>query len=91
MAHNVDKTLISIKKAKSLLEKIIKMLDKGQYCIDIVQQNLAVIGLMKSANLSLLEGHVNNCIKNACLSGKKKDIEQKMDELLKVVKTAQNK
>jgi len=91
MAQNTSKTLIAVKKAKSSLEKIIKMLDEGKYCIDVIQQNLAVIGLIKSANLSLLEGHVNHCIKNACLGGKKKDVEEKMDELLKVVKTAQNK
>jgi CsoR family transcriptional regulator, copper-sensing transcriptional repressor len=91
MAQNTDKTLIAIKKAKSSLEKIIKMLEDGKYCIDVIQQNLAVIGLIKSANLSLLEGHVNNCVKNACKVGKGKKIDEMMDELLRVVKTAQNK
>jgi len=91
MAHNTDKTLIAIKKAKSSLDKIIKMLEDGKYCIDVIQQNLAVIGLIKSANLSLLEGHVNNCVKNACKSGKGKKIDEMMEELLRVIKTAQNK
>jgi CsoR family transcriptional regulator, copper-sensing transcriptional repressor len=91
MAHNTEKTIVAVKKAKSLLEKIIKMLDEGKYCIDVIQQNLAVIGLIKSANLSLLEGHVNHCIKDACKQGKGKKLDEMMDELLTVVKTAQNK
>ena len=91
MAHNQNKTLIAMKKAKTSVEKIIKMIEEDRYCIDVIQQNLAVIGLLRSANTSLLEGHIDHCIKNACMNGKKKDIEEKMDELLKVVKTAQNK
>lgn len=49
------KQLIAFKKAKSLLEKIITMTEKDEYCIDIVQQNLAVIGLLKNINLQLLD------------------------------------
>jgi len=52
------KTLIGLKKARTLLEKIIKMSEDDKYCIDIIQQNLAVIGLIKSANITLLESHL---------------------------------
>jgi DNA-binding FrmR family transcriptional regulator len=38
-----DKSLIALKKAKTSLEKVIKMLEDEKYCIDIIQQNLAVI------------------------------------------------
>ena len=43
-------SLINFKKSKSLIEKIIKMVQDNEYCIDIMQQNLAVIGLLKSAH-----------------------------------------
>jgi len=49
------KQLIAFKKARSLLDKIITMAEKDEYCIDIVQQNLAVIGLLKNINLQLLD------------------------------------
>ncbi len=45
------KTLINFKKANSLIAHVIKMLERNEYCIDIMQQNLAVIGLLKSAKL----------------------------------------
>jgi CsoR family transcriptional regulator, copper-sensing transcriptional repressor len=56
---------INFKKAKSLIAKIEDMIKKKEYCIDIMQQNLAVIGLLKSAHQQLLEKHLNSCFKNA--------------------------
>lgn len=55
MKQSNQKNLIALKKAKSLLEKIITMVETDKYCIDIVQQNLAVIGLVKNINLQLLD------------------------------------
>jgi DNA-binding FrmR family transcriptional regulator len=43
MSDSKSKALISIKKAKSSLEKIEKMIQEDKYCIDIIQQNLSVI------------------------------------------------
>lgn len=62
------KSLIALKKARSLLDKIIEMEQNNTYCIDIVQQNLAVIGLLKSTNLNLLEGHLQCCFVDAAKS-----------------------
>lgn len=91
MTHNKEKVMIAMKKAKTSLEKVINMIEGNKYCIDVIQQSLAVIGLLKSANMTLLEGHVDHCVKNACKSGKNKDIEEKMGELIRVLKIAQTK
>lgn len=91
MTHNSDQVLVALKKAKTSLDKILTMVEEDTYCIDVIQQNLAVIGLMKSANLLLLEGHMNNCIKNAVKEKDEKRVDEMMVELLKVVKIAQNK
>ena len=87
MSEN-NKTLISYKKAKSLLEKIITMMEKGEYCIDIMQQNLAVIGLLKSAHQMLMEGHLNTCFKNAMKTSNEARKQKMIDEILKVSKWA---
>ncbi|MFA5420435.1 MAG: metal-sensing transcriptional repressor [Patescibacteria group bacterium] len=86
-----QKTIITLKKAKSLNSKVIEMLESDKYCIDIIQQNLAIIGLLKSANLSLLEGHLGCCVTDAAIAKDKKRLGEMMNEILKVVKTAQNK
>jgi DNA-binding FrmR family transcriptional regulator len=51
MKHDQDqktKKLIAIKKTRSLIDKIAQMVEKDEYCIDIMQQNLAAIGLMRN-------------------------------------------
>lgn len=86
-----QKAVITLKKANSLTKKVLKMTEEDKYCIDIIQQNLAVIGLLKSANSTLLEGHLGCCVTTAAKEGDEKKIDIMMGEILKVVKTAQNK
>lgn len=57
--------ITTIKKAHGHLENIVKMVGNKEYCVDILQQNLAVIGLLKSANEKLLEHHLVSCFANA--------------------------
>jgi CsoR family transcriptional regulator, copper-sensing transcriptional repressor len=86
-----QKVLIWLKKARTSLDKIIKMVEDDKYCIDIIQQNLAVIWLLKSANMNLLESHMNCCVKNAFNSKDEVQIDEKIWELVKVLKLAQDK
>jgi len=89
MSQNNAKTLINFKKAKSHIEKIIQMIENGDYCIDVMQQNLAVIGLLKSAHHMLMEGHLNTCFKNAMKASNNEKRKQEMIlEILKVSKIA---
>lgn len=80
------KISINFKKAQSLLTKIIQMSDEKAYCINIMQQNLAAIGLLKSANQQLLQGHLNSCFKKAMATNNEKLKQQMIDEILKVTK-----
>ena len=86
LGENKDKVLISFKKAQGSILKIIKMIEKEEYCIDIMQQNLAVIGLLRSAHETLMEGHLNSCFKNAMVSKNEKKKQEMTDEILKVTK-----
>ena len=86
-----QKTAIALKKAGTLLTKVQKMNAEKEYCIDIIQQNLAVIGLLRSANESILEGHFTSCFKTAIQSGDTKKQDEMIQELLKVMRTAQKK
>lgn len=86
MKNKKQDILINFKKAHTLLGKIIKMVEDDRYCIDVMQQNLAVIGLLKSAHQMLMEKHLNTCFKSAMATkngGKKQNMIQ---EILKVTK-----
>lgn len=90
MTKKQDKAIVALKKARSSIDKVIKMIEKNESEIDTIQQSLAAIGLLKSANLQLLENYLNSSIvewKN--LSSNK--IEKIIDNITKVVRTAQNK
>lgn len=88
MTNQKEKILINFKKAKTLLGKIIKMIEEDKYCIDIMQQNLAVIGLLKSAHQMLMENHLNTCFKKAFESKDEKKKKEMIKEILKVTKLA---
>ncbi|MFH1561612.1 MAG: metal-sensing transcriptional repressor [Patescibacteria group bacterium] len=84
MTKYKDKTLINLKKAQSSVGKIIKMVEDGHYCIDVMQQNLAVIGLLKSAHQMLMENHLGTCFKKAMETGSQKKKQEMTEEILRV-------
>ena len=86
MDNKKQKALINFKKASSLTNKIIEMMEDNKYCIDIMQQNLAVIGLLKSAHQMLMENHLNTCFKKAMATTNEKRKQEMIDEILKVSK-----
>lgn len=86
MTNQKQKTLINFKKAQSLVSKIIKMIENDVYCIDIMQQDLAVIGLLKSAHQMLMEGHLGSCFKKAMATRNEKRKREMIKEILKVTK-----
>jgi len=83
--NNKQKKLIALKKANSLIEKIIKMVEDDKYCIDIMQQNLAVIGLLKSFHQLVLENHLQTCFKKGMESNSEKKKIEIIDEVIKVI------
>ena len=86
MTTQKEKTLINFKKARSLISKIIKMVEANEYCIDIMQQNSAVIGLLKPAHQMLMEKHLNTCFKTAMETKNEKRKREMTQEILKVTK-----
>ncbi len=86
MTNQKEKNLINFKKARGLILKIIKMVEANEYCIDIMQQNSAVIGLLKSAHQMLMENHLNTCFKTAMGTKNEKRKREMTQEILKVTK-----
>lgn len=78
--------IIALKKAQSHLGRVIKMVEEKEYCIDILQQNLAVIGLLRSANNKLFEKHLNSCFINVMKGTNEKRKKEMIEEILKINK-----
>jgi len=86
MNTSKKETLTNFKKAQSHLTKIAKMVENDEYCIDIMQQVLAVIGLLKSAHQMLMESHLNTCFKKAMETKNEKRKREMTQEILRVTK-----
>jgi DNA-binding FrmR family transcriptional regulator len=79
-----EKALVAFKKTHSLISRIIEMIEEDKYCIDIMQQNLAAIGLLRSAHMKIMESHLNNCVKKAMQADDKKRQDEMIHEILTV-------
>lgn len=88
MKPSHDKILLNFKKAQSHLTTIIEMLEADKYCIDIMQQNLAVLGLLKSAHQMLMENHLHSCFSHAMKTNNSTHQQDMVEEILKVTKMA---
>ncbi len=86
MKNNKQDTLINFKKGHTLLGKVAKMVENDEYCINIMQQNLAVIGLLKSAHQMLMENHLNTCFKKAIETKNGKRKQDMIQEILGVAR-----
>lgn len=86
MTKQKEKALINFKKANTLMKRIINMVEEDRYCIDIMQQNLAAVGLLRSAHQMLMENHLNTCFKHAMDTQNEKQKQEMTQEILKLTK-----
>lgn len=89
MKSEKQKALINLRKTRGLLDKIIQMAERDEYCIDIMQQNLAAIGLLKSVNQTLMENHLYNCFSSAMNSNNDDRKNMMINEILTISKLSQ--
>jgi len=76
-------TLRRLKIVEGHLKKIIEMVDADEYCIDVLQQSLAVQSALKGVDALILDKHLKKCVADAFKKGKKIK-EKSIGELLKV-------
>lgn len=65
MNEERKKAFNNLKTVRGQLDGIIRMLEEERYCIDISNQVMASIALLKKANLHILTGHLHTCVKQA--------------------------
>jgi DNA-binding FrmR family transcriptional regulator len=68
------------------IRKVIEMVEKDKYCIDVLQQSLAVQNALKRVDELILDSHLHSCIIRAFQ--KKGKREKAIRELLSILKKA---
>lgn len=62
----------------------LKMLEEGRYCIDIIQQNQAVIAALKKVNELILRNHLDTCVTTAIKGKSETERKRVLDELVEI-------
>lgn len=89
--ENKRKIIIALRKAKTSIEKILAQVEnEDTQCFPVIQQNLAVVGLLKSVNTLMLESHMAREMSRRAGSSSK-HMKTLQEEILKIIKISQNK
>jgi DNA-binding FrmR family transcriptional regulator len=63
-----------------------RMIDDGEYCIDIITQIQAARSALQSVSKIILEKHLKHCVASAIGSRDKAAIDEKLEEIMTVIK-----
>ena len=72
-----------LKISKGHLEKVIRMVDEDEYCIDIVHQLLAIQSALKNVDELILENHLKTCVASSIKNGESDEAIKEVMEVLK--------
>lgn len=70
--------------AKGQIDGLNKMIDDDKYCIDISNQIMATIAILKKVNIEILDAHLKCCV----LHADDRERETKINEISEVLKKA---
>ncbi|HAE91750.1 MULTISPECIES: metal-sensing transcriptional repressor [Tissierella] len=84
MNEGKKKAANKLKTARGQIDGIIKMIEEDRYCVDVSTQILSAIGLLKKANIDVLNGHIRSCVTTAILEGEEQG-EEKIEEIINII------
>ena len=72
-----------LKRIEGQVRGISRMIERQEYCVDILQQTAALRAAVDSVSLLILEDHVQGCVRTAAANG---EADKYVDEVLDVVR-----
>lgn len=79
--------LANARKAQTQLTNVVRMLEEDCYCIDVLQQALAVQGLWKGVIRRIFSNHMNTCFTSS-VRASSPDQQQAVQEVIRVMELA---
>lgn len=90
MAHGTDhkKELNRLKRIEGQVRGVANMVERQEYCIDILHQVRAIRSSLKSFEVSILEKHLDHCVRDAFdTKASGSDTQKKIDEILELFRS----
>lgn len=85
MQANKAKTLRKLKTVRGQLDGLIKMVEDDRYCIDVSNQIMASISILKNINAEVLSAHLEHCVKDALENDDEEEKEKKIEEIEMII------
>lgn len=74
-----------LKRARGQLDGVIRMIDEGRYCVDILTQLRAARSALRAVEDGVLRTHVQHCIQGELAKGHTDRPNERIDELIDVL------
>jgi DNA-binding FrmR family transcriptional regulator len=89
MNKKYDRTSIShkLKIVSGQLAGLAKMIDEGQYCVDILTQSLSIQKALQKIDKKILEDHLHGCVVDQMKNGEEN---LAIEELVKIYSLQKN-
>jgi CsoR family transcriptional regulator, copper-sensing transcriptional repressor len=72
-----------MKIARGHFDRVIAMVEAGDYCVDIIHQSLAIQASLKSIDQAILKQHMETCVAEEIKKGNSKEV---IEEIMKIMK-----
>ncbi len=82
--HNENR--VRLARIEGQVRGLTRMIEEGEYCIDIITQVQAVQSALAAVARKILEKHLDTCVTKTLESRSKPDMDEKIRELMKVIK-----
>jgi DNA-binding FrmR family transcriptional regulator len=81
-----DENLARVNRIEGQVRGVRRMIQEHEYCIDIVTQIQAVQSALGAVSRLILQKHLDTCVTDAVRSKSKRDTDEKIREVMKVMK-----
>lgn len=78
-----ERTVHRLKIARGHLDKVISMVEKDEYCINVLHQSQAVQAALKETDAVILENHLKTCVADSMKSGNQEEAIKEVMEVFK--------
>jgi DNA-binding FrmR family transcriptional regulator len=79
-----DEVKKRLKRVAGQIAGIERMVDEDRYCVDVLLQVAAVRAALDGVGKVILRSHVETCVSDALVSGRAKERNEKIEEIMDV-------
>ena len=81
-----SENIARLSRVEGQIKGVKRMVDDGEYCIDIITQIQAARSALQSVSKIILEKHLKHCVADALVSADENAVNEKLEEIMTVIK-----